>query len=126
MKSVSFKIDTATFTVGGTDLITTDPYLMTNWISDKSGSSALKPTSVSAVAYDDSRCLCFDWGLDPQNRLSCSGAISFSQVNYPVITLTHQTLGANPEYYEIQVVHEYFNILSLDNMSGSVQITVQS
>lgn len=129
------KIDSVEFSVGGTKLIEACPYNVANWKSDKSGASPLKPVSIGTnnnagtltygvTVSDASRSICFDWGLEPQNWLSNSGAISFSQINYPQITVNHQAITA--ANYEVVVVHLYWNILTLDSTNGSCQISINS
>jgi hypothetical protein len=120
-----FKIDSFEFSLGGTKLLEAVPYLVANWESCSAGASSLQTTSITATTYDDSKAICINWGIEPWNRVSNSGAVSFAQINYPSITLNTQTLGTAANY-TIYVVHEYWQVLQLDATNGSVNIAVSS
>ena len=130
---VQVKIDSFEFSLAGTKLLESVPYLVANWESCSYGASSLQTTSVTATTYDDSKCICINWGLEPWNRVSNSGAVSFAQINYPTITVN--TTAANitglTGYsavgdFTLYVVHEYWQALSLDSSNGSVNIAVSS
>lgn len=134
LKGQCFKIDSVEFLVGGTKLLESVPYCVANWESSKHGASGMKLLTIGSnngvltagtYGYDDSRCVMFDWSLKPHDRLSCSGAISFSQINYPQITVNTQSL-TTASNYEIVVIHEYLNIVSCDSSNGSVNISVSN
>ncbi len=129
------KIDSIEFSVGGTKLLENVPNLVARWESEKTGSSGAKILTAGTndnagsitngtYGYDDNKAICFNWGLLPQNYVSNSGAVSFSQINYPQIIVNHQTITA--ANYEVSVVHYYWNILTLDSSNGSVNVTVAS
>jgi hypothetical protein len=129
------KIDSFDFSIGGTKLLEAVPNLVGNWESSKNGASSLKLTTIGTnnnagsivagtMGFDDSRCICLDWGLLPQNYLTNSGAISFSQINYPQITINHQALTA--AYFEVSVSHLYWNIVTCDSSNGSCSISISS
>ena len=133
---VGVPINFITFSVGGTKLIEKVPRLVADWESSKNGASDLRIARIGAVAVPgysstDSRVdvdfckfTCLEWGMMPNNWTSNSGAISFSSLNYPTITVDYDTL--TPTNYELVVVHAYHNILSLDSSNGSVSISVSS
>lgn len=136
LKGQCAKIDSVDFYVGGTKLLESVPHCVANWESSKFGASGSKLLTIGTndnngtfaagtFGFDDSRCICFDWSLKPHDRLSCSGAISFSQINYPQITVNTQSLSTASNY-EICVVHEYWNIISCDSSNGSVNISVSN
>ncbi len=123
--SAQVRIDSFDLRLGGVSLLESIPYLVGNWESCKFGASSLQTTSITAVTYDDSKCIALNWGMEPWNRVTNSGAISFGQINYPTITLyTSSSNVASAADYAIYVVHEYWNALALDSNNGSVSIAV--
>ena len=144
MLAQQVKIDSFTFSVGGTKLLETVPFLVADWESASSGSSAIIPSTYTGqaagglpayttVISNDSKVICINWGIEPWNRVSNSGAISFAQINYPsiVVATTAANITSLTGYSAIgdmtlTVVHEYFNVLQLDSASGSVNVVSSS
>jgi hypothetical protein len=126
LAGIQFKIDSFELSLGGTKLLENVPYLVANWESCSAGASSLQTTSTTATTYDDSKCIAINWGMEPWNRVSNSGAVSFAQINYPTITVNTQNTMTPAASYTIYVVHEYWQVLQLDATNGSVNIAISS
>jgi hypothetical protein len=119
------RIESFDFEVGGTKLLESVPNLVGNWESEKHGASALIATAVGDQDRTDTKCIALNWGMSPMDRVENTGAVSFNQINFPQVTLRYTALAA-PLNFKVVVVHEYWQIVSLDSANGSVGITVQS
>lgn len=43
-----------------------------------------------------------------------TGAVSFSNVNFPTLNLTYETLGAGVADYQLEVVYEFWNLITIN------------
>lgn len=121
MRIDSFQVD-----VGGITLLNAVPYHIGQYEACSTGASNLMVTSATAVGYNDLKAICIDWSLLPQDSWKqCGGAVSFGNLNYPEITVNHQTLGTASNY-ELQVCHYYYNILTMSSSDGSIIISVRN
>jgi hypothetical protein len=116
-------ITTVNFSVEGTNLIQTAPHLIADWEAESSGAAqaALVPTAAGVLTWQRAgkRAICVNFGMDTRDRTYNSGAVSFNQINAPILTLTYGTLGATTDY-NVSVVYEYWNIVNFDNSNGIV------
>lgn len=144
MLAQQVKIDSFTFSVGGTKLLESVPFLVADWESASTGSSSLIPSNYTAQAAgglpayissvsNDSKVICINWGIEPWNRVNNSGAVSFAQINYPsiVVNTTAANLTGLTGYsvvgdFTLTVVNEYWQVLSLDSTNGSCNIVNSS
>lgn len=147
--AIPIRINKFTFKIGGTALLENIPHAVANWESESSGGSTLNvftPTKPaignptvfgdvtnfpqSAVVSDDGKVLCLNWGMEPHNRVTNTGAVSFAQINFPELTLETTSArfpaGDAVGDYTISVTHEYWNVISLDSVNGSVNIVQSS
>lgn len=122
---VEATITSFAFSVGGTELISTMLKTVSEWEKHKHGASSLVcTTNASTVTKSDNDGITIDWGMEPQNWVSNSGACSFSQLNYPQLLVNYPSLTAAD--YEVVVTHFYWNILTLDSQNGSVNVSSSS
>lgn len=119
------KIDSFSFTVGGTEVITSAQKLVADLEKTRKGAASMICSSATALVRDDKQGVTIDWGMDPHDWTYNSGAVSFSQLNYPQFVVNHQTLTTAADY-ELSVVHFYFNVLTLDSTNGSIIISTSS
>jgi hypothetical protein len=118
------RIDNMTFRIGGTPLLENVSSMVANYEAETSGASHMVATSNTAVSRVADNVWCLNWGLLPQSRVENSGAISFAQINAPTLELTHEAVtAANTDIY---VVHEFWQIVSLDSNNGTVSVSVNS
>ena len=116
----SFSVD-----LGGVTLLSSVPNLVGTHESSMHGASYIRTTSASAVGFDDNKPICIDWSLLPQDCFKqCGGAVSFSNINYPQVTVNHATLGSAADY-EVQVVHFFHQIYTLSSSDGSILVSVK-
>ncbi len=115
------------FSVGGTKLLESVPWLVSDYETELMGSCPLIPTNATAVSRvtDLLGIRVLNFGLKPHDRTVNSGAISFNQINYPSLTINHTTLGTAANY-SLFVVYEYWNMLTLDSSNGSVAISLSN
>ena len=118
------RITSYSFNIGGTELIATTPKLISDWERFKGGASGLTITSDTAVSRSDIDGITIDWGMESQNWCSNSGACSFSQLNYPQLTVNYPSLTAADN--EVTVTHFYWNVVTCDSTNGSVAVSVSS
>ena len=111
------------FKVGGVTLLDVVPNLIGNWEGAKTGSGSMIVGAASAITYDETKGICLDWGMLTQDYTSVSGAVSFSQLNTPEITVVYPTITAAS--YEIAVSHYYNTIMTLET-GGLISISVAS
>jgi len=122
---VEATITSYAFSIGGTELISTMTKLVGEWEKHKFGANTLVcTTNGSTVTKSDNDGITIDWGMEPQNWVSNSGACSFTQLNYPQLVVNYPSLTAAD--YEVVVTHFYWNILTLDSTNGSVSVTLSS
>ena len=117
-------IDTFDFELNGVKLLENVPNVVAWYLPAKHGSSADIVTSSTDITLKSNKCICLNFGLDPMDKTYMSGALSMSQINFPQVTIRHQTI--TPADYNLVVVSEYSQILSLDSSNGSVQISANS
>jgi hypothetical protein len=121
-----FKIDSFDFSVGGTKLLENVPYLVGVSECAYKGASSLVVSGANTVVRSDKNAICLDWGMDMmQDRTYNSGGISFNQISFPQVTVNHQTL-TDASHYDLIVVHEYWQILTMDGANGSINVSVNS
>lgn len=122
----AFKIDTFSVNVGGITLLESMPASSVgNFESALGGATSIRTTSATAVARDDAKPICIDWSLMPQDAWTQNfGAVSWSNTNYPEITVNHQTL-TTASNYELQITHFYYNIYTLSSADGSIYISIR-
>ena len=118
------KINSFDFSVGGVLLTQSAPGLVGSYEQEMLGASSLRSTSATALARYDAKPICVNWGMEPQNWVSNSGALSFSNVNNSSVTIYHPAITAAD--FNIEVVHFYWNILTLSGANGSMDITLSS
>ena len=115
------------FAVGGTKLLESVPNLVGNWESSSHGAGAEKLTSATAIARDDLKPIALNWGLEPMNRVGCSGAISFNQINFPEITVNYLAADVSTASdWNVVISYEYWNIITLDSANGQCAISISS
>lgn len=119
-------ITSLSFSVGGNEVLTTVPRSVGMLEKSRHGASFLVPTSATAVTMDQVQGYTLDFGMEPQNWVSNSGAVSFSQLNYPTITVVTPSMTNFATEFLIQVTHFYWNILTLQSTNGSLGITVSN
>ncbi len=128
VNGVNVPIQTLKFSIGGNEVLTNIPVSISAFEkSAYGGASCLIPLIVGAagvtMGIDQNQGVTLDFGMEPNNWVSNSGAVSFSQLNYPTITVTHTALTTGTQY-QILVTHFYWNIMTLQSNNGSVQISV--
>jgi hypothetical protein len=123
--------NTFDFSIGGTKLLESVPRLVGEHESDVTGNGAgvvvigstgINPITVQRLGNKVTQ-LC--WGMNPQDRSSNSGALSFNSVNYATITVNYST-DADYAEKELCVVSEYWNLLNLDSSNGSIAISLSN
>lgn len=123
--------NTFSFSVGGITLLSSLDCLTGNWESDRSGSAngivplgatGIHPTTVTKLSNTVTK-LC--WGLSPMNHTDITGALSFNSVNSPQLTVNY-TSNASFADFELVVVHEYFQIATMDASNSSINVTANN
>jgi hypothetical protein len=110
------------FTVGGVKLYESLNKLVATYEQEIEGSSGIVSTTETAISRVSENIICINWGMLPNDRTKCSGAVSFSNLNNPSITV----YGSITTGVDIFIVHEYWNILSLDSSNGVLELTSTS
>lgn len=105
----------------GTALIATPPYAFAGTIYTYVYSTSTVRLYPDMLQKLTNRPLNLHWGLD-KSRTYNSGCISFNQVNFPQITVNHDTLTA--ANFELVCDSESYQILSLDPSSGILNISL--
>jgi len=118
------RIDQVTLRIGGSALIENVSSLVANYEAEKSGASHAVTVDGSAITRFEDNIWCLNWGLLPQNRVANSGAISWAQISSAVLELTHESVTA--ANYDIYVVHEYWQLLSMSTENGTVDVSSYS
>lgn len=112
-----------TLEFGGQKLIDTCPYLSVNRVKELQGASAttLLPSGGYSgnVARADTDWVTIPFAMQLLDRTYNSGAVSFNDLNSPILTLSHAATGVAAQ---LQVVYEYFNMLSISD-AGIVSIS---
>lgn len=117
------KIYQMSLRVGGSYLLENVSPMVGNYEAEASapfGASHLEATSDTAISRIADNVWCLNWGL-LNSRESNSGAVSWAQINAPTLELTHATLGT-PANYTMYVVHEYWQLLSLNSDNGLLEV----
>jgi len=118
-------ITSLSFSVGGNEVLTSVPRSVGMLEKSRHGASSLLPFNATAIGMDAAQGYTLDFGMECQNWLSNSGAVSFSQLNYPTLTLVYPSVNTIAEY-AIEVTHFYWNILTLQSTNGSVAVSVSN
>ena len=130
----SYKINSFNLDVGGVTLLSSLPNEIGQYEPSCLGQSAVIPVygdtdlAFPYVAYDDKKSLCIEWGqLGNDAWTTCGGACSFGNINYPQLTINYTALDAG-DYgkFEVQVVHFYYQILTMSSASGEVLVSVRN
>lgn len=112
-----------TLEFGGQKLIDTCPYLSVNRVKELQGASAttLLPSGAYSgnVARSEVDWVTIPFAMDLLDRTYNSGAVSFNDLNSPILTITHAAPGVAAQ---LQVVYEYWNMISIAD-SGIVSIS---
>ena len=123
-------INTVDFTIGGDSMMgSAVPISTLDYINEMGGAvSSNVLTTISAVSrsvqtvgtgtYCGWRRIPFC--LDPDNRTYCSGAMAFSGINNPILTLAFPDVGTGSNF-ELQVCYEAWQLISISS-SGVCQI----
>ena len=64
------------------------------------------------------------WGLDPSSRTYNSGALAYHNVNNPQIVLTYAT--ASSQNTTAVVVHEFWQLISINSADGVVSVAIST
>ncbi len=128
-------INSFSFQVGGQYVYQSCPKLIGNWESSKTNSSDLYlVSSASGSSFDvntrSNNPISLEWGLEPDNWMGNTGAMSFVNANNVYLTVNYADLsqaGYTPattgSSYELVVVHAFWNILSIEVSNSSAAIT---
>lgn len=111
--------------LNGVKLLENVPNQVAWYGPSKHGAGSLIVTSATTTSFKNNRCICVQFGMDPMDKTYMSGALSLSQINFPQVTVRHSSLGTASNY-NLVVVSEYAQIISLASDNGSVSIVANS
>jgi len=126
-EALPFSIKDVTVKLGGKTIYDAVPAHVMNWENQmKGGGGLLALEGVAASTYDKITIptqpppISIYWGLDSNERKYNSGAIAFHNVNNPQIILTHATASTAYDYY---VVHEFWQLVSINPADGRLDVS---
>ncbi len=122
-------IDTVDFTIGGDSYFgSAVPTSTLDYMNEMGGISANVLTTISAISratqttgsagYSGWRRIPFC--MDPNDRTYCSGALAFSGINNPILTLVYPTVTTATNY-ELHVIYESFQLIAISS-SGVLSV----
>ncbi len=117
-------IESISLSLGGTYLMENVTAMVGKYESECAGGSGIVATSETAISRSADNVWTLNWGLLPMDRTMNSGAISFAQINTPILTLN--TAAITAANIDIYVVHEFWQIVSFNSNNGTVSISVQN
>lgn len=127
-----FQINSFDFIVAGSKILDAVPWLVADYASDCSGSTAVVPTWDSGTSTfpmvritDQNRIRWLQFNMDPFDNTYNSGAMSFNNLLTPTLVINTASLGTASNY-EIHVVYKYMTIVSFDATNGSVSVAQNS
>ncbi len=120
------KLNTATFKIAGAYVLDSYPVALLNAeVRKRLGSGFVStvsgPATNTASALLNEDILCIDWSMEPWNRSTCTGALSFTNVNNPVLEISHIDPGATTA--KLYVCHEMLNVMSIYPQNGTINVT---
>lgn len=113
--------------VGGTKLLESVPWLVSDYECALSGACPIVCTDATAISRrrDIDAIRVVNFGLKPHDYTVNSGACSFNQINYPSLTINHPSLTTASNWVLV-VCYQYWNMLTLDSSNGSVAISLSN
>lgn len=123
-------IESFTFDVGGVTLLSS----LTPYVGSTKNDLVVIPTGIIPLNAEDAYptevellqygAIKLNWGLLAHDSSRVSGALSFNSLNSPQLTVNYSTLTAAD--HELVVVHQYWNLLTLDASNASINITANN